>query len=362
MSWENYLLEFDEATWVCIAATCLFLTAALSAALLMHNRSGGGAAALVAGTAVVTRAMLSKGSELQVRKLSVKALVLVTLLFSTVIFACYRGSMNAFLAVVKPRAIVRSLEDVLEDTSGLTYWSPTYFEPMFTESPPGSVRRTLYDNFVKDPIANVNDYDKVVVRANLSRSRTPRETEQLSQGIRNVVEDNYVLVVEEQLIRLNPHYGCHISRVPYDFHSQIWVAFVFRKDSPLVKMFNKEILRLKDQGVVDRLLGRYLNHAGGGDGRCTEQVFALGLTNVFTPFFSLCLGTLGGFALVLAEWAVGAVWLRGRTTTISHRKASKLSGDTMMDVAKIMELNMPDDLKVKALRNCLTLNENRGAS
>ena len=176
--------------------------------------------------AAVSRSLLSKGTQLETSLLSVKMIFLISLLLSTGIMVCYRSSMNSFLAVVRPAANIRDMADVLRYSRGLTFWSPIYFESIFTESGPGSAERELYRRFKSDPSANITDY---------------------GVGIGNVVRDNYVLIGEEALVRSNALYGCEVSRVPHEIHSGVTVSFFFAKGSPYLPLFNREILRMKNQ-------------------------------------------------------------------------------------------------------------------
>ncbi len=274
VSWENYLKEFDLPTWLCIVATSVISAMALSVALAAGSRSK-----MEAGrdaSAVVIRSLLSKGTDINVKFVSTKSMLLITLLFSTVILTGYRSCMNSFLAVVKPASKIKTMDDVLQYTSGLTYWAPNYFEVLWRDSPPKSTNGKLYANFLADPRSNPRDY---------------------SVMINNVVEHNYVLAGPYQTIRIQPDFDCRLSRLDIDLQSDIHTSFIFTRDTPYAAMFSREIIHLKNQGVLDRILFRYnLRKADSDD--CQESAFALGLTNVFTPFFVVVLGV--GFAVAIS--------------------------------------------------------------
>ncbi len=276
VSWENYLLEFDLATWVCIVTTSFVLVLVLALVL-----SGGFRVSLetwsLAGS-IVIRALLLKGTEVNKTTLSVKSAFLCALLFSTVILTCYRSSMNAFLAVIKP-TMMSNLEDVLDYSEGLTLWSPSLLEYGLSTMAPDSTLGKLYSKFRRDPRAGYTDY---------------------ITGLNKVKQHNYVMAESYQLVRSLPEYDCDVYKLDVPFFYDSHISFFFAKNSPYVPLFNQEIIKLKNQGVLERIVLRYLPGEAKGK-KCAERVTALGMVSVFTPFLLVIFGIIAGVFLSILE-------------------------------------------------------------
>ncbi len=283
ISTENYLWEFDRYIWICILifipSLILFLVF-----VMMANKDE---KFLTLPVAIVLRALNSKGTPgANSRKLSFRVLFLVVLLFTTVLNISYRSCLNSFLAVKIPIQRITNMDDVLEKTNGVSMWAGGELENMFSIAPEGSATKKLYEKFKKDPTASIRGYD---------------------DGLRKVVDHDYVMLGSQETITVLPSYTCDILQVkPYRFY-YTFLVMAFEKNSKFSRAFNLEILKLKGEGVIDRLTDWYINRNSRKDSECEdEMVTALSFLNVFTPFAILASGVIISFLLTLIEFGLGS--------------------------------------------------------
>ncbi len=282
ISWENYFHEFDRWIWLGILLTGGMLVPAL--VLVMGHGDGMRARWAFAGS-LVLRAFIFKGTDLGRRhsspRLSWKMTLMVTFSFATVLFVSYRSSLNAFLAVVNPADGIKDLEDVLSDTSGLTYWEGGKIDAYFASQPGETTIGKLYRQYDSDERARITSY---------------------VDGIENVVDGDYVLVGEEEAIKALPTYSCKMVMVRDFRFMQGPNSFPIRVGSAgLRDAVNREVLNLLSQGIVDRLRAvHFHSHVSESDCR-HSRVDSLGFENVFTPFAAVLLGVAGGAAVLLLE-------------------------------------------------------------
>ena len=274
----NYLYEYSLVNWLLILATsaCLILAIYVFTSVLRLDDKR------LPYTAVM-KGLLYQGTSYNARRLSMRVLLLVNLLFCSVVVLSYRSCMNSFLAITLPVLELRNLEEAEAKGRRLTYWGGGATEGLLASSVEGTPTQKLYLASLEDDEARTGSY---------------------KEGIDALLRDeDRVLVAEGQLIK---DYPCSLAQVPrYVFYT--WqVALVFPKGSPLAGPFNREILRMKQLGVIDRLLSAYNVNGRGADKKAAECHFSgsatsLSFDHVFAPFGMLVLGALASLASVLVE-------------------------------------------------------------
>ncbi len=283
VSLQNYFWEFDRYTWACIGVTSFFLFVGLFLALRTISLPDSSAKAC----SVVLRSLLYKETAVPTSTFSLKILLLVIFGLSTALTVSYRGCLNSFLAVVQPVVRIKSFDDVLEQTTGLALWPGGVLEQDLENSRPNSPEKKLYDQWQKDDPAKISSYE---------------------YGLEQVTKKDYVLIGEEESIRVLPEFTCNIVLVD-SFHFKIVsLAIPFLPGSRLSTAFSTEILRLQTQGIVDRLYFWYFTQRMRKESDCLDgQVSGLGLANTFTPFACIAVGIVAGASVLLLEWC-GSCW------------------------------------------------------
>ncbi len=81
-------------------------------------------------------------------------------------------------------------------------------------------------------------------------------------------------------------------------------AFAFQKNSDLVPIFNYHLLKMEENGVLDRIRMKWglINPLQDIEKVTESSSFPLGLGNVFFPFFILVVGSVSSSILGLVEW------------------------------------------------------------
>ncbi len=212
-------------------------------------------------------------------------MILTTFVLSTVLTVSYRGCLNSFLAVILPAVRIKTFQDVLDQTSGLVFWPGGQLEATFEASEPDSTEKKLYNQWLHDEDGKVKNY---------------------AAGLAQVSNKDYVLIAEEETIRVLPEFACDIVLVEGFHFKASPIAIPFAPGSHLRSAFTTEILKLQNQGVVDRLYVWYFTRRMRKEADCEIRASGLGFANVFTPFACLATGVLVGSGLLALEWVASA--------------------------------------------------------
>ncbi len=270
----NYFHEFSTRNWILIAATATCLMFALYASTRILGPKGRSRVHSV----IVLRNLLYQGGSFHSKRLSMRSLLFVNLLFASVIALSYRSCMNSFLTITIPVLAVKSMEDAAEKGYKLTFWGGGATEQQLENSPAGSAEQKLYQRSTGDDNARKHSYKDLI--ANMVRY------------------EDYVLISEASAL---PKLPCEIVQVPKYVFITSSVVFVFAKGSALTGPFNREIIRLKQQGVVDRLVARYFEETPRDECEVAGTATSLGFVHVFAPFGMLAIGLTLALGLGLIE-------------------------------------------------------------
>ncbi len=275
LSLFNYFCEFTRWNWLLILVTGLTMTLAFVVVLKFLRISGPSTVA----SSIVLRGLLYKGTSFEERRMSVRILTLVHLLFVTVIVLSYRSCMNGFLAISQPVLDVRNLNDVEKSGKKIAIWGGGAVEEKFSRADVNSLEGRLYQEFVDDEKAHANSYEEVM---------------------QIILDDgNYVGIVPPKLLTWYP---CGIVQVPGFLFRKSQVSFIFTKGSKFLRPFNKEIVKLKEDGVIDRLMLQYLYRSSREECDFSRtSTTSLTFDHVFTPFAILGLGVLSSLFSAIVE-------------------------------------------------------------
>ncbi len=85
------------------------------------------------------------------------------------------------------------------------------------------------------------------------------------------------------------------------------ICFTFTRGSILVKYFNEEILKLRQEGILHLLSERYFHRDGDSGQDCSLSRTSVSLTfdHVFTPFSLLAMGLFTGIFFGIVEKLFG---------------------------------------------------------
>ncbi len=303
----NYVDEFSPLNWLFILATSL----AVMLAFLVLARVLGLRRAVATASSVTLRGLLYKGTTFSMSTLSVRILLLVHLLFATVIVLSYRSCMNGFLAISRPVIEVSNLADVASMGKRITFWGGGAMEDEFARADDDSPEGILYEKFPDDKGAHAESYDDVM---------------------RNVMRDeDYVGIAPRKLL---PWYPREVIQVPNYVYKKSLMAFPFAQGSRFLKPFNDEIIRLKQDGVMGRLVAKHLYRPSRQECRVIATATSLSLRQVFTPFGLLVLGCGAGMLVSLLE----RMTLRRRSTQACQGEPGRASsGDVNARQAELVK-------------------------
>ena len=265
LSLANYFYEFTTWNWLLILLTCSAVVLGFVILLRHAKISNTGTLAL----SIVLRGMLYKGTAFHEKRLSIRMLLFAHLVFVTIIVISYRSCMNGFLTVSKPVLNVRNLEDVEANDMKITFWSGGPLEAEFLRADASSTQGKLYQKFKKDKQAHVYNYEGV---------------------LQNILDnEKYVGIAPSRLLHWYP---CEVLQVPNFVYRRAAVSLAFLKGSKFLAPFNREIMKMKQEGIIDRLVSWHLHTASRDECEVLGNATSLTFDHVFTPFAILLLGVL----------------------------------------------------------------------
>jgi hypothetical protein len=157
-------------------------------------------------------------------------------------------------------------------------------ELAFSIADPQSVTGQLYTGYLSDPRSQVLDYSK---------------------GLKNVVNDNYVLLGEESTVKALPEFTCDVIVVPDFVFIQYFVSIPIQMGSKYTKPVKRELLKLINMGIVDRIKEKHFIIDVNHETNCAErEVGPLEYHNVLAPFSGLVLGIFLAFLLLTMEFVL----------------------------------------------------------
>jgi len=289
----NHVNEFDTPVWILVALTVLTLALADIATRLATKGHDHLPTTLTSSVASLARAVASKGGGdwPPKRGHAHRMLALTAGVFGVFVFANYCSFLNGYLTVLIPALTVKNVEDIYYNTAGLTQWSGSFVVAAMADNPEGSVKRKIYQKFQSDPQAPVRS---------------------ALQGLANVAERNYALIdarLTGLLALRGSEYECDVMDVPNFSYATTSIALAFAKNlSSLAEAFDRHILDMKQNGVLDQIILRYVKPSTVTQEQCGSGVAPLGRSNLFVPIFILAVGVAAALVFALAERLTSSVY------------------------------------------------------
>ncbi|XP_050736975.1 glutamate receptor ionotropic, kainate 4-like [Eriocheir sinensis] len=230
-----------------------------------------------------------QGSWLEVRSMSTRIVFITIFVATLVVYAHYTSALVALLTVTSTSVGFSSLQDLLADGSfRLGFTAGTLLEQEFKNA-----RHSLFQDVWEKLVA---PFPGNLVTDDL-------------EGISKVANEKYIYLIEENIF--NSKYGelCRVMLVKGSYFTA-QTGFALPHDSPLTKIFDAQLFRLRDGGLLSRAWRRWqpvMTH-------CTaQQVVAINLNHLFTAFLLLLLGIIVSLTLLPCE--------RLHWKTVGKRKA-----------------------------------------
>ncbi|XP_068245224.1 glutamate receptor ionotropic, kainate 2-like [Palaemon carinicauda] len=315
-TWTSFTSELMPASWTAtitftfLVPLCLYICAHLSP-LETENVTLKDAYLLTIG------ALAYQGSWLEVKSTSTRIVFISIFLSTLLIYAHYTSALVSLLTVSSNNNGIISLQDLLKSQNyGFGFARDISIQEEFLNA-----RSGLYHDV----------WNKL----------TSGDTEDLptsnEEGINKVIRGNYVFMMEENIYRARFYTVCDVMVIPGKYFLQ-GTGFAFRKGSPLLEVFNAQLLKMHTGGILNRLWERWQPPSA----LCTsEGVISLGLVHIFTAFLVLQLGIALALVFLPCE--------RLHWSIIGKSKYSLKS--KMPPFIKVKPLIAPDDMKSNRNQN-----------
>ena len=185
--------------------------------------------------------------------------------------------MNAFLAVSILPFPIETFDDVMDLDLGITFFKGGIIDEILSRSKHGTAEKQAHDKYMAEGSAALATY---------------------KEGIDKVIAGTHVFLQKLETMKAHPTYPCQIVDVK-GFKIIQGIVFPMRKDHPLLPAFNREILKLKESGILHKLQTKYIS---AGETKCDEESGdSLGFENVLSPFFILSCGVCASILIAILE-------------------------------------------------------------
>ena len=296
---ELFAIFYSDAWYLLV---CLIL-ALISADMMLHSISGCsfredgissfealGKLVLESGASVVLPIM-ARGSFIREYYQHFKAgkmLFLTIILLGVAIFACVRAGILSKLAVKKSRFEITSFDDVLGSDYQIGTMGGGSSQKFYEKAPKGTLQKRIWNEKMKPK------YDSVMMTASL--------------GLKAVSErESFAYTIYNSIGVTNSLHPCGITGVGPIFNLKSTV-FAFRKGSALVEIFNHYLMRMKENGLLDKIIGSFIDKSHSKPDCDWALDNSLGLEPLFGLFGMLCLGIVSSLSLFSLEFIKGIVF------------------------------------------------------
>ncbi|XP_069986865.1 glutamate receptor ionotropic, kainate 2 [Penaeus vannamei] len=218
-----------------------------------------------------------QGSWLDVRSLSTRIVFITIFLATLVVYAHYTSALVSLLTVASTSVGFSSLQSLLEDGSyQFGFMSGTSLEDEFRNA-----RQPIIREVWQQLIAPYPENLAVSDRA----------------GVKKVIQGRYVYMMEENIYRSMFPNQCDTQLLRGQYFTTE-TGFAVPKGSPLKEIFDNQLMRMRDGGVLSRSWKRWQPPPP----LCTAPpVVALNLHHLFTAFLLLLLGVVAALVFLPCE-------------------------------------------------------------
>ncbi|XP_042861830.1 uncharacterized protein LOC122246992 [Penaeus japonicus] len=220
---------------------------------------------------------VTDGSWLDVRSLSTRIVFITIFLATLVVYAHYTSALVSLLTVASTSVGFSSLQSLLEDGSHqFGFMSGTSLEDEFKNAKQPIIRE-VWDQLIAPNPDNLAVSDRA--------------------GVKKVIAGRYVYMMEENIYRSMFPNQCDTQLLRGQYFTTE-TGFAVRQGSPLKEIFDNQLMRMRDGGVLSRSWKRWQPPPP----LCTAPpVVALNLHHLFTAFLLLLLGVVAAVVFLPCE-------------------------------------------------------------
>ncbi|XP_045123554.1 glutamate receptor ionotropic, kainate 4-like [Portunus trituberculatus] len=271
--WSSYSMEFTAGSWAGLLLTACVCCIVL--AIVLRLASGEHYAAREA-VLIVIGCLCQQGPVREEKRSSVRIVLLTVGVFGVVSVTHYSSVMISFLTLTTSTHSIASLADLLG--------SSTYTL--------GIVRGTSTHDIIQ--ASRGEPYRQVWTE--LLAPRPDSFVANMDEGVQRADREDFVFLIDENfyLSRYSRH--CSLTLVGPRY-LKMPSSYTFRKDAPYKLIFDHEITRMMEAGLLDREIRRKQAKA-----TCEkESITPIGFHNTFTALLLLATGVLLSLLLLLIE-------------------------------------------------------------
>ncbi|XP_050701452.1 probable glutamate receptor [Eriocheir sinensis] len=294
--WGTYTKEFSGGVWAVMGAMTVLLT------LTLHGTTtvlevGEERLSLLESFIVVMGALCGQGCSKPPRSGPARLVLLTTMLLHVVILAYYTSNLASSLAAGPHMPTFSTIQDVLSQTR-LSF---------------GVMQGAALMEYLK---TSDNPYHQAAYSMVTADSSLTVATS--AEGVAKTLTENYVYMDTDLFIYNN--LDCRHYVLPgAEFSASTSIAFT--KGSPLVRILNNVLLRMKTGGLMKKLEAQWLPLSEDCD---QASVSPLRLAAIVTPALGLLLAIALALACCCLERIAKARERRGRSIAITDTRKGRL--------------------------------------
>ncbi|KAK7086193.1 hypothetical protein SK128_024697 [Halocaridina rubra] len=177
-------------------------------------------------------AFTAQGSDTDVKSISTRIVFITIFLTTLLVYAHYTSALVSLFTVASTSTDFSNLQDLVADGSYKL----------------GFLRGiSIQNEFEKATYGQYHDAWNKLVQGNPDNLPTSQ-----SEGIRRVVSEKYIYMMEENLYRSDYSNDCDTVMMDGKYFRQ-QTGFAVAKGSPIQDIFNAKLMRMRDGGVLSRL-------------------------------------------------------------------------------------------------------------
>ncbi|KAK4316820.1 hypothetical protein Pmani_012074 [Petrolisthes manimaculis] len=218
-----------------------------------------------------------QGSWLEVRSVSTRIVFLTIFVTTLVVYAHYTSALVSLLTVTSTSNGFNSLQELLNDRSyNFGFQAGTFLEEEF-KTAQHSVFSDVWEELV------LSDANNLV--------ESPQD------GITKVANERYVYMIEENEFRSLFGDMCQVQLLKTSYFNT-HTGFALTSNSPLKKMFDNQLIRMRDGGILSRAWQSWQPPPA----LCTApRMVAINFQHIITAFLLLLLGVALAAVLIPCE-------------------------------------------------------------
>ena len=285
VKWASYARPFYPESWSAVCAHVIFTAVAIVVfssinrdfTVSYYLSATTGKAFLFSVYSTIAKRFPTEPDSIACR------IAFVTISFAGfILISLYRAMLGASLAITKEHPPINSMEEVLDSDYDIITMGGTNYEAFFTKADKDSY---LYTISKKKLILENWDSDSPMAAILLNILKTRKS---------NVL----VLVDNAETPSHHPELACHFSKIDEEY-SNIGVGFIFQKHWPFTQVINYHMLKILEDGSLERIRQRWLPKAM----LCNEDsIEPSNILDIFTLVVVLIIGGIIAMVSLLIEF------------------------------------------------------------